>query len=180
MDRTIRAAAVWITCTNTHSTRRDGTRRCRPKVPYGRMSGIRRQACRSVRGVPSPSNKGTRPRFEPATCFQHVKATASPPSPSVPGAGTQNRTGDTRLLSPVLYQLSYSGTTRRPSGPQSALASREPAATASSASPLSSGSASSSSGCPSCFRPKPGQLQPLLHEVRESSGYCTRLVELPS
>jgi len=30
-----------------------------------------------------------------------------------------------------------------------------------------------SSRCPGCFRPEPGQLHPLLHEVRDSSGYCT-------
>jgi hypothetical protein len=34
------------------------------------------------------------------------------------GAQSRNRTSDTRIFNPLLYQLSYLGTVGRPEGPQ--------------------------------------------------------------
>ena len=53
-----------------------------PNVPYGRMSEVRRQACRAVRGLPSPSNMDTLPRS-----LRRLLQT-KPPTPARP-AGTQ-------------------------------------------------------------------------------------------
>jgi len=53
IDRTIRTAAVRIICTEAPSTRKEGTRRCRTLVLYGRMILACTQAQEPLRGVPS-------------------------------------------------------------------------------------------------------------------------------
>ena len=47
--------------------------------------------------------------FEPATLALARRCSTTEPLPLEHGAAGQNRTGDTRIFSPLLYQLSYRG-----------------------------------------------------------------------
>ena len=49
--------------------------------------------------------------FEPATLALARRCSTTEPLPLEYGAAGQNRTGDTRIFSPLLYQLSYRGKT---------------------------------------------------------------------
>jgi len=60
---------------------RNGARRRRPRVPYGRMTGSYRQACRAVRGVPLPFDRGMVSRCSVVAPLAAVE----PPAPPVSG-----------------------------------------------------------------------------------------------